>query len=255
MRELLQFLRCRDAARCFALAAFLFGLASASPPVRGSEAHPSRFAGAMRPPCPHGPISFASAPHRPVGLLLSPAPNVRFVRLDALLISRPELFRFRRFEGSTMSAVLSDGCAVAFRSSWTAGRNEVEEIQILDSEAVERNYRELVLPQRPQPAWIPAFEGYRHVMSRALSPLGASHIGLWHRTSGTTGSLVAMYERDRWRVTKLGEAAWTYDGVYPGWESHTVGFVLVDEPEGAHPLYMTTYAWELPNACCRDRRQ
>lgn len=189
----------------------------------------------------------------PVDLLLSRRPHVQLLRLDALRVSQPELFRFRRFDGWNMSALLSDGCPAAFRTSAANGRSGIE-IRILGPES-SQTYRELLQPAWPQPSWVPSFPGYRHHMSSAMWPSGDSHIGLWRRLDGRPGSLVALYERDSRRVTRLGEARWNYDGVYPGFEVHMVRFILVDEPEGAQPLYMATYARSVPGACCRSRRR
>jgi hypothetical protein len=86
-------------------------------------------------------------------------------------------------------------------------------------------------------------------MSSELSPPGLSYIGLWRRTDGAGGSLVAAYNVDGTDVLTLGTAARAYDGIYVHFSFHPglYGFTLIDEPQGSDPLYMAVYDWSYRN--------
>jgi hypothetical protein len=86
--------------------------------------------------------------------------------------------------------------------------------------------------------------------------IGATaYLGLWHRTDGAPGSLVAAYEADGAPATRLGISDWTYDGVYPFFAVHQFMFTLVDAPDGADPLYIATFERLPPSSCCRRGRR
>jgi hypothetical protein len=157
-----------------------------------------------------------------------------------------------------MVGVLSDGCAFEFWWSRKPGPYEIEEIRVLGPvESLDRTYAFLRLPPYAEPSWTPNFAGYRHVDSSAVSRAGLSFIGLWHRTDGVTGSLVAAYNADGSRVIRLGTAEWAYDGVYTHFSIHDglYAFTLVDEPEGSDPLYMAVYDWTYFNPWSRRARR
>jgi hypothetical protein len=196
-------------------------------------------------------ISFERDTSRPPQLLLSARPDLSLGSILALRVTRPELFRFRTFYPGEMAGILSNGCAVEFWWSRRLGPYQVEEIRILGPvESVDRYHAYLRSPPRPEPSRHPSFEGYRHVMSGALSPAGLSYIGLWRRSDGTPGSLIAAYDADGEPVIRLGTTEWAYDRLYAdGTPMHAglYGFTLVDEPEGSEPLYFVTYDWTYRN--------
>lgn len=191
----------------------------------------------------------------PSGLLLSGRPDVSHRRTDALLPEQPELFRFQRYNAGTLAGILSNGCAFEFVWSGKPGSYRIEEVRILGTvESLDRYYGYLRLPPAPQPLTTPTFEGYAHVMSTALYPQGGTYIGLWRRTDGTPGSLVAMHAGGEAPGRTLGVADWSYDAVYPVHGVHEFGFTLVDAPDGSGPLYMSTYDWSRPSPSARRRR-
>lgn len=228
------------------------GLAPAAPAAgeirRASQSH-----------CAAQVIPFRRAAEPPQDLLLSAERGVALSRVEALIVSRPDLFHFEHFDGGHMAGILGGRCAVEFWWSRKAGPYEIEEIRILGPvESVGRYHAYLRMPQPPQPTRIPQFESYRHVMSSAISPSGLSYIGLWHRVDGTTGSLVAAYTAEGDAVVRLGTARWNFDGVYlNGMPFHEgeYGFTLIDEPDGTGPLYMVAYDWTSRPLQVRGGRQ
>ena len=236
-------------ASCLALLALLGAAEPAAASRDDNQASQGQAATASL--CSPGEIAFERVTTIPIDLLLTAHGHVSLRRVDALLLSRPELLRLERFNGWSLAGVSRNGCAIAFRAVPTAEIWTIEEVRILGPvEAVGPDYAYLRLPPPPPPRWSPTFEGYRHVMSSALDPQGATFIGLWHRTDGAR-SLVAMYGAEGARITRLGVANWAYDAVYPVIEIHTFGFTLVDEPDGSEPLYMTTYNWIQPSPYAR----
>jgi hypothetical protein len=228
-----------------ALAVLLIGAAAAESSAAMLEPPAARAAAPLDNGCAREVIPFETLRDSPRQLRLRTSRGVSLRQIHAFRVSRPELFHFRRFD-ARMAGILSDGCAVDFWWSASAGAYRVEEIRILGPVAsLERSYGYLQLPPDPQPSWSPTFEGYRHVMSSEVSSPGLSYIGLWRRSGRAPGSLVVAYNVDRTRVVRLGTANWNYDGVYAQLSFHRgfYGFMLVDEPEGSEPLYMVVYDW------------
>lgn len=241
---------------CLALLALPAGselLASSAADIQRSQ---EQAATTSPPRCSPEQLAFERMRAIPIDLLLAAHGYVSLRRVDALLLRRPELIRFERFNAWMLAGVLRNGCAIEFRTVRTAEIWAIEEVRILGPvESLGRDHGYLRLPQPPPPRATPTFDGYRHVMSSARDPQGATFVGLWHRTGGSPGSLVAMYGADGTRVTRLGFTNWVYDAVYPVIEIHTFGFTLVDEPDGSGPLYMTTYNWIQPTPYVRPRRR
>lgn len=225
-------------------------------PARSDALSPQgERAAASQPACTPALIPLQRETTVPIGLSLRGQADVSHRRTDALVPDRPELFHFQRYNALTLAGILSNGCAFEF--SWTGKpwAYVIEGVRVLGPvQSLDRYYTYLRLPAPPPPTSTPRFEGYRHVMSTSLYPQGGSYIGLWRRTDGTPGSLVAMHAGGETAGRTLGIADWAYDGVYPVQGSHQFGFTLVDEPDGAGPLYLSTYDLAQPNPFLRHRR-
>jgi hypothetical protein len=168
-------------------------------------------------------------------------------KLDALAIPRPELFKLRVFEAWSQFGTLQNGCPFEIHWIVPRGPGAHGEIRMLGPiESLGRDYAYLRLPPPPSAPWSPSFDGWRHAMSTPLFIGATSYLGLWHRSDGGGGSLVARYEANGAPVTRLGTTHWTYDGVYPYFAVHQFMFTLVDEPEGSDPLYIATFEWARP---------
>jgi hypothetical protein len=200
-------------------------------------------------------IPFVTLRETPRQLQLSTVSELSLRQIHALRVERPELFRFRLFSRTT--GILSNGCAIDFWWARGPGPYRVDEIRILGPiDSLGEDYSYLRGLDYPEPRWIPAFGGYKHVMSSAVSPSGGTYIGLWRRTDGTVGSLVAAYRVDGSRVLTLGSGSWNYDAISTEFSFHggLPGFTLLDEPEGSDPLYLTEYDMTDPYLFDRPRR-
>ena len=121
-------------------------------------------------------------------------------------------------------------------------------------ESLDRDFAHLRAPLQ-HPNWTPSFEGYRHVMSSALYPPDSAYLGVWHRTNGEGGSLVAAYDDARRTATILGTSSRSFDAVYRFFSVHQYIFTLIDAPEASQPLYIATFERVPPADCCRSRRR
>lgn len=239
------------AASCFAAAVSVNAAAYSVPPAEGEKANMASAS------CNREVIPFERVAHAPTRLQLTGVPGLSLRQTQALRISRAASIRFTRFEPGHTTGILRSGCVLELWWSRSPGPYRVEEVRLLGPvEALGTDYSYLRLPADPEPRWTPAFRGYRHVMSSELSPPGLSYIGLWHRTDGRPGSLVAAYNVDGTGVLRLGAADWNYDGVYAHFSMHAglYGFTLLDEPEGSDPLYMLVYDWEYRGTTAQRRR-
>jgi hypothetical protein len=214
-------------------------------------------ASATHPACAAAVIALENASEIPTGhMLLSGRPSVALRRFHALRVSRPELFPFQRFESGAMRGTLSNGCP--FQIWWSGNPTAlgVGEIRFLSTvPPLDPQYAYLQTTPDQPPSWTPFFDGYRHVMSSVIAP-GSSYVGLWNRTDGTPGSLVATYDVTGSRVSTVGTANWTYDGIYYGLAIHQFHFTLIDIPEGSKPLYIAVFEQvQAPGNCCRRSRR
>lgn len=202
--------------------------------------------------CAAAVIPLENAYEIPTGDMSFAGPrNVRLRRFHAVRTPRPELLPFQRFETGAMSGTLSNGCP--FQIWWSGNPNarEVGEIRILSTvPPLDPQYSYLRMAPDPPPSWTPAFEGYRHVMSSAMG--ARAYVGLWNRTDGRPGSLVATYDSRGSRVARVGTSDRTYDGIYYAFAIHQFFFTVVDVPDGPGPLYIAVFEQELPaGICCR----
>jgi hypothetical protein len=210
---------------------------------------------APHPTCAAGTIPFVRIRQRELGMEVSGRPSVHLRKVFALQVSRPELFRFQHYEAGNMSGTLSDGCPFEFWWAGNPGGSRSWEVRILSTVApLDPRYAFLRVAPDPPPSWTPAFEGYRHVMS---SPIYSdpTYIGLWNRTDGRPGSLVATFNVSSSAVSTVGTSNWTYDGIYHHFAIHRFFFTLVDVPEGSALLYIATFEQEQPRDICCPRRR
>jgi hypothetical protein len=183
-------------------------------------------------------------------LRLSGRRDVHLVKIHALRVARPELFPFLRYQPNTMRGTLSNGCSFVFWWEGNPAWSSEGEIRIAPPDApLGAGNPHLSSMAGPAPAWIPNFVGYRYIVSGTVSS-GRSYIGLWNRTDGRPGSLVAAYGAQGEPVIRLGTADWTYEAVYVAPDFHMLVFTLVNAPQGSEPLYISTFTWSPPRACC-----
>ncbi|HEX8193597.1 MAG TPA: hypothetical protein VF552_11935 [Allosphingosinicella sp.] len=230
------------------------GASGAASPAGGApiRAEPASEVGS----CPPRVLPFRAPAHIAEDLTLSGRSDVLLRHVDALVVPQTETFKFRVFNPFNQTGILRDGCAFETRWAVRTGPDAHGEIRMLGPvESLGREHRYLRLPPAPEPAWRPAFEGFRHFMSSPLYIGSTEHLGIWHHSDGSPGTLVALYGAEGAPVVRLGVAARTYEGVYYFFSVHQFMFTLVDEPNGAEPLYMVTFEKVPPANCCRSPRR
>lgn len=210
--------------------------AGGAPPVAGGRVPASRTV------CETEVIPWVTVA-APGDAVLTGRRDVPLRSVRAFRVSKPERVRFSRFEPFTMRGVLSDGCPFAFW--WTGNPIAFQNGEIRVSQPEELSgsgWTFIGHSPGPEPSWTPSVAGYRYVMSAAVSPSGP-YIGLWLRTDGSPGSLVAHFGREGEPVTRLGTASRMFDAVYVSSTIHQLFFTLLEEPEGPAPLTIVTFEW------------
>lgn len=233
------------------LALLLGGLTCAIPSIDAAEAQQAGDPRAGPAPCEATVVPFRVTAASMPGELLVGRHDVVLRSRNGFAVSRPELFRFRRFDTFTMTGMLGNGCQFAFW--WTGNPSIIGRGEIRIGEPGPLLSDGDRIPST-EAVGIPAFEGFRHAMSSTLVSDGSALIGLWHRADGAAGSLVASYAADGTAVTRLGTTSRTFDAVFPSFSIHQFVFSLIDEPEGSQPLYVATYEWVRPSVR-RPRRR
>lgn len=197
-------------------------------------------------------IRFDGVSHAPNGLLAGNT-EVRASRWAGFVSADPALYALRRVALPGGPALLRDGRVIRFYPGWgvlPGGRSSgdmIEEIRLYSRADVSPYFDSVINADRgifpPLPRRVPDFPGYEHRQSASV--LSGGYIGIWRRSRGRPGTLIAAYldRDDAPSPAVLGRTTINYGTIAAAVPCGAFAFTITTEARPGQPVYLIRYDW------------